>query len=330
MKVLAFDLAYEKPTTGFDPEKKKNFEVGAGERKFEEYLDTFKKPHVLLFEPGMIVYMLLSFQKGHKVFYASTATTCEFRRSLGREKTDELDPETIYLCYQKLEEEFYEFTPMDKQRAVLRLLSRMQTDLKKEKQREMNRRYAAEHNYKLSNVSKELIAKAFGYRDAFIKDKEKEKWVHESIMNKKLEEFALPEYIHFLKPIKGAGPVISALMIGLLANADIRFQRKAGLKHYCRAVPDKYQGVPGKGRKMVDINGRRDLATGLYLWAKGVMYAKDPYYYQKLYLGRKQYIAEKHPDRPPYMLDREAQMFIKQKFIINFWKFLKEARNGNN
>lgn len=327
MKILAFDLAYEKPTTGYDPQKKKNFEVGAGEEKFEEYLKKLKKPHLLLFEPGQTVYMLMAFQRGHKPMYASTATTCEFRKTIGREKTDELDPEMIYLCF-RADKQFYEFEELDSRRAMLRLLSRMQTDVKKEKQREMNRRYAAEHNYKLSNVGQELIDEVFEQRNAFIESKKKEKAIHERIMGKKLKEFALPEWVGFLEQIKGVGPVIGAMIIGLLANADIRFNR-AGLRHYCRAVPDKYQGVPGKGRKMVDKNGRRDLACILYLLVKGIIFAKDPNYY-RLYLKKKAYKRKKNPDWEPYKLDRTAGLCVKQRFLTDFRNFLAGMRNGNN
>lgn len=327
MNILAFDLAYEKPTTGYDPQKGKNFEVGVGEDKFEEFLDKLKDSYTLLFEPGQTVYMLMSSRKGHMPMYAATATTCEFRRSLGREKTDELDPETIYLCY-KSGEKFYEFSPLDEKRAILRLLSRQQEEAKKEKSRRMNRHYAAEHNFKVSNLPEDWVRGVFEGLKMTIEGETKTKMEYERLMGKVLKEFALPEWIGFLQPIKGVGPVISAMIIGLLANADLRFNR-AGLRHYCRVVPDKYQGIPGKTRKMVDKNGRRDLACILHLFVEGIMKAKDPNYYQA-YLEKKAYKQEKNSGWKPYEIDRASRIFVKQKFLTDFRNFLAGMRNGNN
>jgi len=327
MQILAFDLAYKKPTTGYDPGRNKNFEVGVGEKVFEKYLDTLKEPHILLFEPGMTIYMLLSFHRGHMPMYAATSTTCEFRRNLGREKTDELDPETIYLCY-NAGEKFYEFSPLDEKRAILRLLSRQQEEAKKEKVRRMNRRYAAEHNFKVSNLSGDWVKGVFEGLEATIEGETKTKIAYEQLMAKVLKEFALPEWVGFLEPIKGVGSVIGAAFIGFLANADLRFDR-AGLRHYCRVVPDKYQGSPGKNRKMVDRNGRRDLACILHLFVEGVMKAKDPVYYWR-YLDKKGYLQKKNPTWKPFEIDRGARLYVKQRFLTDYRNFLINVRNGNS
>lgn len=324
MNVLSFDLAYQKPTTGYDLQKDKNFVVGTGEDKFEEFLDGLKEKHILLFEPGMNVYMLKAFNKGHKVLYTATMTTCMFRRRLGREKTDELDPKTIFLCYDS-GEKFYEFSVTDEKRAILRLMSREYIDLRKEKQRKMNRVWAAKKNYKEENLPPGVFEKKIELQNGTIEAEKKAQNYHVHYMQKMLDKFALPEYERFLKPIVGSGAVTNTTLIGCLANADIRFQTKAKIKHYLRLVPDKYAGV-FPNRKMVDLTGRRDLAALLYNWAQSVIYKKDEYY--NLYLTKKKYLQKRSSEWEPYEVDRTAKLYIKQQFIIRFWRFLKELRNG--
>lgn len=98
--ILSFDWATKKSLTIYDSKTKKIKSIPNSIEQFDKFLKKLKKPAILLFEfGGGDTFKIMAFRAGHTVLQIPGKKIKDFRDSLGKEKSDEMDARLIYEFY---------------------------------------------------------------------------------------------------------------------------------------------------------------------------------------------------------------------------------------
>lgn len=346
MRVISFDWATKKALTYYDSKTEKVKSIPNSIEEFGKFLGKIKEPAMMLFEfGGGDTFKIMAFRAGHQVLQIPGKKIKDFRDSLGKEKSDEVDAKAIYDYFIEcgggartqmseritralppaedkngggaghylskrigpdMPAPFTIFTEQNAEVAEIKILYRAHEDVKVSMVREKNKLSAFALQFKIARVAGDAVGKIIKEAKAEIASKEKRMALLKKELEKKVESF--PVWAHY-KAVKGIGTTIVAGLIGELGGRQ--FESEGSLKHYAGMMP-RAEGN--------DYN--RYVKAALFQFAESIIKQRTPNW-RPLYDDMKIYYAKKHKDWRPGKIDAYAKKFIEKKFLIEFFGRLR-------
>jgi len=173
------------------------------------------------------------------------------------------------------------------------------------------KRFAFKRKFEIAQVAGDRIETMLLQKDIAIVAKEKEVEQIKGILEKKIKQFRV--WDHYLKGVKGVGPVIAAGLIGELGGRE--FESDESLKHYAGMMP-----------RNSSHNFNRYVKVVLFQFVEGIIKNRTPKW-RDLYDSMKIFYWNKHDDWRLGKVDAYAKKFVETKFLLEFWDKWIEYEN---
>jgi len=343
MRILSVDWATKKALKIYDSQTSKVRTIQNSIDAFKKFLVGLKEEKVrMLFEfGGGDTFKIMAFRAGHEVLQVPGKKINDFRESLGKEKSDEVDAKLIYDYYiqagakrsvtkssiislprpdannggsatlnvtnssiRLLPSSFSLFTEADAVISEVKILFREHEDLKKDMVREKLRVIAFKLKFEIAQVADDRIKKITFDKEAAIISKERELEQIKKVLDKKVRQFDV--WKNYLEKIKGVGPVIAAGLISELGGRS--FESDENLKHYAGMIPRNQSTNYNRYVKMI-----------LFQFAEAII-KKRTAKWRDMYDSMKEFYRSKHEDWRSGKVNAYAMKFIETKFLLEFWR----------
>lgn len=310
--MLTVDWSVRKELHILDVQKDKLHKIEPTTDAFQKFLNKQKDHLPIYFEEGGADSLkLLAYRRGNSVFTIPGIRVKQMRDKISLEKDDTVDAKILGLLAKTQPNSFYKFEEADRLIAEISIWFRYREKIEKHSTALKNQFFAISNLLELVDTKdkvkilmqqKQLIAKFQKLFDSYTR-----------ILEKKVKSHPLWESL--FSKIKGVGSTTAGGILSQIKNPR-RFPTRYNLRSYA-----------GMKKRKGNQNFCHPLKRALYFFAKGILMAKDPIWYQKL-LDFKEHYKKQHPNWKKGKVHNFAIKLIQSKFLDETYRVWKKLPKG--